>query len=515
MSASRIHVPPSPVARSLMTFAKQSASGVVRLSGRRVGTCEGLVTGVAAAGDDPSADTWLQSLGQLTERGEKAGKAPPRPGRSGVGNLVRDCAGWKSERNDTDALGHAPCRGHRRGRCTGRAFHCVSRGRTNCVDGGASENRTWAPLPGVTRANRIAFRHELGQRTSLLTSSAVGPVRFKKSSCVGLVLNKSRHAQLCAHFFYADPSAAARVAALVRAGVAIIDSGDPTMPPPPLRRAPTFSSPPIAPNELAYREQDDLDDESLPPPPPPTIKFDDPLATLETEMDVLESSRAPGSERAEQWKEIAACWEKRFGSLTEAARALRHAAAAAPDDIDAHQLAAQFCARVGRVDLARSHAYAAFAPVHGGQNPGTRAASVCQLRHLGRQHRRRANPSSPKRASTTQKDLKFPSSAGPFSPLWGVYATPQRRLEMQPGFARKPTLEELERFWAGRIKRSHGDVDLATEFARSLSSLEARSAGPWLITEAVVFAAGSATGRSAVSRACATHRTQPSATRSP
>lgn len=476
-------IPPSPVARSLLTFAKQGASGVVRLSGRRVGVREGFVTGVAGSAEDPTAEQWLSSLGQLAGSAESRAKLMRAQGSpeweilaaiAPVGDARRTILTLWVVRL-SEAIAQADARGA---------------SSTVYLEGGQMARAGALPKISLARLclealSRIAARSDMSWLNPHLGSRlrlSAGPLQDELTKWLGVSHPEARPA--LRDILYADPSATVRLAALLRAGVAVIESEDPSMPPPPLERSVSFSTAPVSPRKLAF-DTNVANDESLPPPPAPTITLDDPLCTLEAELDILESSRASGAERAEQWKEIAACWETRFGSLSEASRAYRHAAAAAPDDYDAHRLAAEYCARIGRLDLARSHAYAAFALC---KTDETRCAAL------------RRCASYAIIDDNIEDALTLLRQASEYDPesleialvRWSLLASLGRlegaadaaRLAARLSLQTNPRRSRALLGWAHNLRRD--DVDLAQELAASLCALEARSAGPWLVAQSML-----------------------------
>ncbi len=76
---------------------------------------------------------------------------------------------------------------------------------------------------------------------------------------------------------------------------------------------------------------------------------------------MLEQTSAEGSERARAWKRFGDAWESRFGSLEEAARAYREAAAADSADPEVLERASELCAALGQADLAVAYARASVA----------------------------------------------------------------------------------------------------------------------------------------------------------
>ena len=108
----------------------------------------------------------------------------------------------------------------------------------------------------------------------------------------------------------------------------------------------------------------------IPELPPATSTLEDPLDPIEREIAALEESGAPAEQRAASWRRAAAVWRDRFGSVDEQERALREAAAAAPNDPATLLAAAEGCAASGRTELALAYGRAAVAAADGGAAPG-------------------------------------------------------------------------------------------------------------------------------------------------
>ncbi|HBQ11310.1 MAG TPA: hypothetical protein DEF51_09090, partial [Myxococcales bacterium] len=185
-----------------------------------------------------------------------------------------------------------------------------------------------------------------------------------------------------ARLLTSEPAAATRIAALVRAGLARIVAPDappapaprmPSIPPsapsrhtPPLgSAAPRSSLPPrkkpsmqLDPGLVPVFDDEPELDPDLPPLPDGEAQLDDPLDALERDIAVLEQQNASGEVRAAAWRAFGEAWEQRFGSVEEAARAYREAAAAAPDDREILALASDRCAALGQADLAVAYARA-------------------------------------------------------------------------------------------------------------------------------------------------------------
>jgi tetratricopeptide (TPR) repeat protein len=109
--------------------------------------------------------------------------------------------------------------------------------------------------------------------------------------------------------------------------------------------------------------------------PPRQAPLHDPFAAAEQAL----RGQLPAAERVPWLLELADQWETRIGSLEEAARHLREAVAADPNDPDLLARAARYCGRLGQAELAIRYAQAAIAAA---QTAGDRADCQQQLAEL-------------------------------------------------------------------------------------------------------------------------------------
>jgi len=206
-----------------------------------------------------------------------------------------------------------------------------------------------------------------------------------------------------------NPAAAPHIAALVRAGLARLNSpGEATSP---RKREITLPPPPprLAPIEARVTPPMDAVD-SVPPaaPRPPKMRLDpgadigpvpiitrvslrtfaaatseaiDPLKAIEENIATLEANQAPASERADAYCQLAETYLSRLGSVEDAARAYREAAAAFPSHIPALEHAARLCNTLGQTELALAYANAIVFAAHNGSE---RAQALRLAAALGR-----------------------------------------------------------------------------------------------------------------------------------
>lgn len=161
------------------------------------------------------------------------------------------------------------------------------------------------------------------------------------------------------------PAAAAAISAVVRAGLArlqssMVEAGHvKTLPPP----APTLAFTVATPARLGPGEGrlhvDPFEPRAAPPLPERDRDLVDPLRAIELQIQQDESSGTGGSTLAEHWLALSELWEQRLLSPTEAARALREAAAAQPYHTGVLQRTALACCRAGDHAVAKEYAQAA------------------------------------------------------------------------------------------------------------------------------------------------------------
>ncbi|MCS6799553.1 MAG: hypothetical protein NZ898_13700 [Myxococcota bacterium] len=169
----------------------------------------------------------------------------------------------------------------------------------------------------------------------------------------------------------ADPGAAARLAALARAGlVALTADRQGSLAPPP-RRSPLV--PRTAPDSVRVEPipgalEPGIGDGLVRPEPvsnplrrlpsPDGLDLGDALQALEAEILLLERDGAPPHACAAAWRRLAHAWQRDLGALDEATRCMREAAAADPTEGGTLAEASDLCHAMGRSDLASAYAAA-------------------------------------------------------------------------------------------------------------------------------------------------------------
>ncbi|HEY8431086.1 MAG TPA: hypothetical protein VIL20_22055, partial [Sandaracinaceae bacterium] len=388
---------PSPIALFLLGLAERGADGSVEVGGRHVLLRKGQVVDVRPAEGDGDFAAFLRDSGRVA----------PEP-------LERCLARAREEGAPLDEvlvrqrlLSEEAVREVRRGLWLDRLVRGMARaaaeGREPSpvqaearVPEGAGVSLVTLVLDALERraddddAGQVGARadHRLEWLPSPHHERAVRWARFDAKDAnvpVAALLKK-------------EPAAAPRIAALVRAGLARLVSPDaapapaPRAAPLPVSVPPSRHTPPLGlaappPRAESAREPSvQLDpglspifgdasplETELPRFAAPSAAWDDPLDELERYIAILEQRDAPGAERAEAWKSFGDAWLDRFGSIEEAARAYREAAAADPEDRAALDRAAELCAALGQADLAVAYARAS---VNVAREGGARARAL-------------------------------------------------------------------------------------------------------------------------------------------
>jgi len=405
-----IQLASSPSARMLLELGARRADGSLELGGRRVTLRGGDVVDVSGLPGDPAIDGLLVDAGELAA--DQAADLRRRA-LAGEGRLAAELATVVAP----DAI-HAALRStwvHR----LAAAFEREARDRPSADQGGDGDvGRLFVPEPPAipSPADEPAesvvalVLDALSQRADAeLTEDDAEVLRAQE-----LVWEDTAHRRAAARWCGLDdsdapvstwddddvpggapiplaghvsarPRVAARIAAVVRAGLARLRRPGSVAPAPP-RRPPSLVPAPQPvrtarrrPRPLAAEPpspRDHLATDPLAPGlaeiarpgplPAPLHRFrevvaplDDPLDAVERRIRRLEEADAPGPERAEAWRDAARLWQSHHRSLEEAARAFREAAAADPDDAETLAQTALLCIAAARPEAARAYARAA------------------------------------------------------------------------------------------------------------------------------------------------------------
>lgn len=369
---------PSPIAVFLLSLAERGADGSVEVGGRHILLRKGQVVDVRPAAGDGDLGAFLRDSGRIApEPLERCAARARDEGLPLEEVLVRQ-----------RLLSSETLRDVRRGLFLDRLVRAMARAdaegqdvslmqaEAHIPEGAPATNLVTLVLDALERraaeddAGQVGARadHRLEWLPSPHLERAIRWARFDGKEKRGPV----------AGLLQIEPAAAPRIAGLVRAGLARIVSPDaPPAPPPragllppavPTRATPPLGSlapepsPPsveIVPSLFPIFVDEPVLTSPLPELPQPVAPLGDPLDALERRIAMLEQAGASGPERAAAWRAFGDAWEERYGSLEEASRAYREAAAADPGDRVALSRASELCAALGQADLAVAYARAA------------------------------------------------------------------------------------------------------------------------------------------------------------
>ncbi|HEX5659658.1 MAG TPA: hypothetical protein VFX59_20820, partial [Polyangiales bacterium] len=389
-------IPESATARLLLDLAVQRASCEVPFSQRVLVLCEGQVADVVCDEPDTGLDTFLVAAGRLDERERVAVVQLAHELHVSVEQAVLELA-----LIEPDALLEL-----RRAQLLERLVRALG-----VHDDQLPQPRPLASAqPGQLFDTCALVLDALARRAALGPAEQVGQLRrarfvwqetpLERRAAAWAELGDIPHAMSLAQLFPRHPAAASRIAALVAAGLARLDTpAASSSPEPPSSRPPhqlTTKPPQVItsrPLEIANAAGPSLPVEmpsllphhggstvpmpgadargplALEPPawwlPAARFTLDDPIAPLEQRVAFAEASGSP-TERAQAWRALAHGFRLHQRSLLEATRAAREAAAAAADHAGALALAAELCASCGHPELAYPYAmaWAAHAPSH-------------------------------------------------------------------------------------------------------------------------------------------------------
>jgi hypothetical protein len=395
----------SPVAELLIGLAVRRESGTLSLGQRTLQIARGELQHVSAADGDIDLSEFLVRSGRLTP--EQRARLDEWASAEGLG--------FEHVLALSKLVPPAELRAQRRALWLDRFARSLRRSMLQPAAAAmwtsATPTHSGAPhdrvrlLPMLLDAlSRIALdvdAAEIGRRLNhrMIWREAPLEAEAKRWASFGETIERPSVAALLARL----PACAPQIAALVRAGFVTIaapsapelpaDSYLATLPPPPSRLSnmPVLTWSPLPPAIPAPRTQppraagprvqldpgsagNAIDDIPVVEPtswPKRQSPLQDPLR--EAELALLESRDA--SHRAELYVALAELWEARIGSLEEAARNLREAAAADPRDVLVLAQTARTCFKVGHGELALRYAATAVAA----SEPGAQRAEQARL----------------------------------------------------------------------------------------------------------------------------------------
>jgi tetratricopeptide (TPR) repeat protein len=370
---------PSPLARALLELSERGADGTIEIGGRTIVFRRGSVVNLLGTPEDEPFAEFLFSSGRIDAKTLAAFRATKTKDRDDVaalnlpaGEIVRARRAVWLDRL-VRALDVAQPEG----------FALVP-------DNAKLTTSTSEPLPELVLdalERRAGERDagEVGERASERVYWVDGPhSALGKAWCR---LDPPPDRTPVYECLRRAPAAAARIAALVRAGLVTLRGEtvpSPVPPPPTVESVPAAAArpsmprfrdtlrpgiePPV-PHALALKidvsaatiETEDFAalTPDLPALPDVRAALEDPLDALEREIAALERDGAPGEARAKSWTQLARLWLRHHGSIDEAARCHREAVAADSASFASEREAATLCAAMGRLDLARAYARAA------------------------------------------------------------------------------------------------------------------------------------------------------------
>ncbi len=382
----------SPSAKLLLQLAERRASGSLTLGGRTLFVVDGELCDVTPGADDPDLGAFLVASGRLTDDevalARNAARLDSLPGGSVEEALVARTALTKHDLHT-----------HKRSLWLDRwvrALRLSAQQHEPLPDLGAltpaANSGSHPLLPFVLDSlARLAFDSDasvVGMNINHRLTWLESPLREPAQRWAAFGETSER--PVISSVLARVPAVAPQIAALARAGLVRLDPpGTPgaraksrtgTLPPPPPRlsvipdtpvRPPQASVRPPAPAARAPRLRLDPGADGIPIEAIPAVSLaraeaepivlDDPLREIELRIAALEAKNAPGAERARAFVELSRLWHTRIGSLEEAARALREAVAADPQDTRLLVDAALHCSYLGRTDLGIAYAQTAIA----------------------------------------------------------------------------------------------------------------------------------------------------------
>lgn len=476
---------PSPLARALLELSERGADGLIEIGGRSVVVRRGSVVNVLGTPDDESFAEFLFSSGRIDAKALTYAKSSK-----------------SAHRDDVEALRLPPGEVVRARRALWldrlvRALGAETSERVSLVpDGPGRVIEGSEPLPELVldALERRAGEHdagEVGERASEKVHWVEGPhAALGKAWCR---LDPPPDRTPVYECLRRAPAAAARIAALLRAGLvtlrgAAVPSPPPAPPPEPVPEVPLRPSMPrfrdtlrpgLDPNAqrapavkldatAATIETEDFAalTPELPALPDASAVLDDPLDALEREIAALERDHGAGDARARQWTQLAKLWLRHHGSIDEAARCHREAVAADATSFASERDAAMLCAAMGRLDLARAYARAAvrYAP-----DAGARARAWLEVARL----EERGGDLDRARAALVESTIAAPTLAA----AWQRLARHEARrghvreaaaIWLRGAYAVLDDRPQLARAFAEHAYGGGGDPDALSIIARAL-----------------------------------------------
>lgn len=403
---------PHPIATLLLTLEARGDSGIVELGTRRIRVRAGRIAAVDRAPEDRTFVAHLLAAGRID--GDRAA----RLSAAGLDGDAAETAllEGRAELAGVVSLSVETLRETLRGAWLDRLVRILDqqevRFRPGAVPVGAPD---FSMLPLVLDAlERRAGGGDadaVGARAQLWLRWTEGPALSRARSWAGLDrVTEARVASVLAQ----APAGAARIAALVRAGLVSLVSATDALPVAPaprplpvILRGSGVGMPRVVPPKA---------DEPVLPPPPASVPppksamlrlgpgaarvldelrssaellrlpmgdapLEDPLEDAELRVRSLEDRHAPARARAEAWLAYGDLWLERYAAWEERARAYREAAALVPGDAEVLLRTAEACAAIAEPDLALAYGRAA---ISAATDEDTRRKQLLDYAHLCR-----------------------------------------------------------------------------------------------------------------------------------
>lgn len=410
---------PSPVARRLFELAERRADGTLDVGGRTIALRRGRIVDVGAAESDESLIEFMVRAGRidagLAEEASRRVRSKSIDGVAALASVGVRATELRSARRAlfldrlVRGLGHAEQNAGGLSAFVPDATFAESDHDEDlpplvldALERRAGEND--AGLVGE-RANEIVHFSD-GPFEELARRYVNQPAGDAKPPAVYEILRRS-------------PAAASRIAALVRAGLVLLQPEQHGAPPP--RRPKSIAPAPttgggahsrapgspmattshegprfrdtlrpgsaparepvmrLEPGMTALEPHEFADAGELPVIPAYVGPLADPLDVAERAVAQLEQAQASGRERAQAWLAFGRAWLRHCASIDEAARCAREAAAADPANLIALRESTHLCAAMGRVDLGRAYARAT---VHYAADDEARSEGLLDLARL-------------------------------------------------------------------------------------------------------------------------------------
>lgn len=389
---------PSPVARRLFELAERRADGTLTVGGRTISLRHGKIVDIGPSEADESLIEFMVRAGRidagLAESANRRVRSTSVDDLSALASAGVRTTELRSARRAlfldrlVRGLGHAEQHADGVGAFVPDATH---------AEFDHEEDLPPLVLDALERRAGENDAGLVGERATEIVHFAEGPFVELARRYVGQQEGDNPPAVF--EILRRSPAAASRIAALVRAGLVLLQPEQHGAPPP--RRPKSIAPAPVSaslpppsrtgsgqrggasadgprfvdtlrpgttptrepvmrlePGMTALEPHEFADAGELPTIPAYAGPLADPLDAAERSVALLEQSQASGAERAQAWLAFGRSWLRHCASIDEAARCAREAAAADAANVVALRESTHLCAAMGRIDLARAYARA-------------------------------------------------------------------------------------------------------------------------------------------------------------